>query len=167
MKGVIVIAMLLMVIAIGITFATSDATIKDEGAPLLLAAPMIVPTKGGKKTEIKEACKIIKELMLPLEKERRTDILRSLPLGEKKSFGQLQEETGISAGSLHDHLKVLLELGYIHSTNERPARYYSNEYVEKLCELATYWKARKIEELTKKLGEFQEGDASSERITAI
>lgn len=113
-----------------------------------------------KNVEIKEACKILKEIMVPLGKERRIDILKRLPPGEMKTFGVLQAETGISTSSLHEHLRVLVDLGYIHKTEERPARYYSNEYVEKLCELATYWKAKKLEELTKKFSEYQQVDAT-------
>ena len=113
-----------------------------------------------KNVEIKEACKILREIMVPLEKERRIDILKRLPPGEMKTFGVLQTETGISTSSLHEHLRVLVDLGYIHKTEERPARYYSNEYVEKLCELATYWRAKKLEELTKKISEYQQADAS-------
>jgi len=108
--------------------------------------------------EIKEACRLIKEIMAPLEKERRLDILKNLPTGELKTFGNLQIQTNIPASSLHDHLKALVELGYIQKTEDRPARYYRNEYVDKLCELATYFRARKIEELTKKLSEYQEGN---------
>jgi len=112
-----------------------------------------------KSIEIKEACKIIREIMAPLEKERRIDILKRLPPSKRKTFGDLQKETGISASSLHDHLKVLVELGYVQKTKERPARYYSNEYVEKLCELAAYWRARKLEQLTKQLAIYQQVEA--------
>jgi len=157
MKGVVMLLAMMLAVALSVVEGTQDdtATIED-GTPLLLAAPMMFTVSGDKRTGIKEACKILREIMSPLEKERRVDILRCLPPGEKKSFGQLQQECSISAGSLHDHLKVLLELGYIHRTDERPVRYFSNEYVEKLCELATYWKSRKIVELTKELYEYQQ-----------
>lgn len=105
--------------------------------------------------EIREACQIIKEIMAPLEKERRVAILRSLPSGKKKTFEELQTSTGISTGSLHEHLNVLVDLGYVQKTEERPARYYRNEYLEKLCELAMIWRVKKTEELTKKLLEYQ------------
>jgi DNA-binding transcriptional ArsR family regulator len=113
-----------------------------------------------RKVEIQEACKILREIMAPLEKERRVEILKKLPPGVWKTFGELQADTGIPISSLHDHLKVLVELGYVRKTDERPARYTSNEYVEKLCELAAYWRMKKLEELTKKLSEYQldEGD---------
>jgi len=146
---------LLACFAVGAFIADDHATV-IEGAQILLAAPMVAATKGGKILGIKEACRIMKEIMQPLEKNRRVEILKNLPFGEKKSFEQLQADTGISAGSLHYHLKVLLELGYVHKTDERPARYYSNEYVEKLCELTAYWKERRLEAMTAKMSEFQE-----------
>lgn len=105
--------------------------------------------------EIREACQIMREIMAPLEKERRVTILKSLPSGEKKTFEQLQASTSISTGSLHEHLNILLELGYVHKTDERPARYYRDEYLDKLIQVATEWQARKIDELTKRLSEYQ------------
>ena len=87
--------------------------------------------------------------------------MKNLPKGEIKTFGELQVQTNIPASSLHDHLKTLVELGYVQKTEDRPARYYRNEYVDKLCELAKYFRARKVEALTKKLSEYQEGNETT------
>jgi len=108
-----------------------------------------------KSIEIREACQIMKEIMAPLEKERRVTILRSLPSGEKKTFEELQTSTGISTGSLHEHLNVLEELGYIHRIGERPAMYYRDEYLDRLIQVATEWRVRKIDELKERLSEYQ------------
>ena len=105
--------------------------------------------------EIREACQIMKEIMAPLEKERRVTILRSLPSGEKKTFEELQAYTGISTGSLHEHLSILEEIGYIHKTEGRPARYYRDEYLDKLIQVAMEWRTRKIGDMTKRLSEYQ------------
>ena len=117
-----------------------------------------------KSIEIREACQIMKEIMAPLEKERRVTILRSLPSGEKKTFEELQISTGISTGSLHEHLNVLGELGYIHKTGERPAKYYRDEYLDRLIQIATEWRAREVDELTKRLsqkeGIFEQADTA-------
>jgi DNA-binding HxlR family transcriptional regulator len=105
--------------------------------------------------EIREACQIMKEIMAPLEKERRVTILKNLPSGEEKTFDELQDATSISTGSLHEHLNFLVEIGYIHKTEGRPARYYRDEYLDKLIQVAMDWKARKIGEMTKRLTEYQ------------
>jgi len=105
--------------------------------------------------EIREACQIMKEIMAPLEKERRVTILRSLSSGEKKTFEELQSATGISTGSLHEHLSVLLDIGYLHKTNERPARYFRDEYLDKLIQIAMEWRAKRIKEMTKQLSEYR------------
>lgn len=104
--------------------------------------------------EIREACQIMKEIMAPLEKERRVTILRSLSSGEK-TFDELQEDTGLSTGSLHEHLNVLLDIGYIHKTEGRPAKYYRDEYLDKLIQIAMEWRSKKIDEMTKQLSEYR------------
>lgn len=96
---------------------------------------------GSRRLGIKETCQIIQEILAPLEKERRVDILMRLPPGEAKTFKQLEAETGFSVGSLHDHLTVLVNLGYVHKTNEWPAKYYCDENLVKLCEYAAEIKA--------------------------
>lgn len=111
-----------------------------------------------KSIEIREACQIMKEIMAPLEKERRVTILRSLPSGEGKTFEELRTSTGISQGSLHEHLTVLEELGYIHKTGERPARYHRDEYLDRLIQVATEWRVKKIDALRESLSEYQEAD---------
>lgn len=105
--------------------------------------------------EIREACQIMKEIMAPLEKERRVTILRSLPSREEKTFEQLQAATGISAGSLHEHLNILLDIGYVHKTEGRPAKYYRDEYLDKLIQIAMEWRTKKIGEMTKQLSDYQ------------
>jgi DNA-binding HxlR family transcriptional regulator len=114
--------------------------------------------------EIREACQIMKEIMAPLEKERRVTILRSLPSGEEKTFEELQTATGISRGSLHEHLNVLMDIGYIHKTDGRPARYYRDEYLDKLIQIAMEWRAKKICEISKRLSEYQ-GDVAEQAET--
>jgi DNA-binding HxlR family transcriptional regulator len=109
-----------------------------------------------KPIEIREACQIIKEIMAPLEKERRVSILRSLLTKDMKTFEELQASTGFSTGSLHEHLNVLVDLGYVHKTEERPARYFRDEYLDKLIIVAMDWRERKVKELTKKLSEYQQ-----------
>lgn len=118
-----------------------------------------------KSIEIREACQIMKEIMAPLEKERRVSILRSLPTGESKTFEELQESTGISVGSLHEHLNVLVDLGYVHKSEDRPARYSRDEYVDKLIEVATSWRARKMDELANKLAGYNEDSKVSQGTT--
>lgn len=106
--------------------------------------------------EIREACQIIKEIMAPLEKERRVTILRSLPSGEEKTFEELQTITGISTGSLHEHLNVLLDIGYVQKKEGRPAKYYRDEYLDKLIQIATEWRTKRIIEMTKQLSEYRD-----------
>jgi len=103
--------------------------------------------------EIKEACQIMKEILAPLQKERRVTILRNLSSDAKKTFDELQDSTCISTGSLHEHLNVLVGLGYVHKTNERPARYYRDEYVNKLVQIMADWRAKQVEEAERKLFE--------------
>lgn len=111
--------------------------------------------------EIREACQIMKEIMAPLEKERRVTILRSLPSGETKTFDELQDATSISTGSLHEHLNFLVEIGYIHKTEGRPAKYYRDEYLDKLIQVAMEWREKKIGEMSKRLSEYQ-GDIAKQ-----
>jgi DNA-binding HxlR family transcriptional regulator len=94
-----------------------------------------------KRLGIKETCQIIREILAPLGKERRVDILMRLPPGELKTFKQLEAETGFSKGSLHEHLGVLVNLGYVHKTDGWPAKYYCDEDLIKLCEYAAEIKA--------------------------
>jgi DNA-binding HxlR family transcriptional regulator len=108
--------------------------------------------------EIHEACRLINEILAPLEKDRRIAILKVLKPGKVMTFAELQADTGIPGSSLHDHLKILAEQGYIKKTDERPVRYLRSEYVDKLCELAEYLRARKVDELTKKLSKYQNSD---------
>ena len=105
--------------------------------------------------EIREACQIMKEIMAPLEKERRVTILRSLPSGEEKTFEELQAATGISTGSLHEHLNILLDIGYVHKTEGRPAKYYRDEYLDKLIQIAMEWRTKKIDEMTQQLSDYR------------
>lgn len=156
MMGVILAAVTLSLLSIPAT-THRDSAIVAGGQRRLVTN---VANNGDKSVGIIEACKIIMEIMAPLEKERRKDILRCLPPGAKKTFDELQVETAISVGSLHDHLKVLVELGYIHKTDERPTRYYSNKYVEKLCRLATDWKDKKVQDLKERLSEYQAEDVT-------
>jgi len=97
----------------------------------------------------------MKEIMAPLEKERRVTILRSLPPGDEKTFEELQAATSISTGSLHEHLNVLLDLGYVHKTEGRPAKYYRDEYLDKLIQIAMEWRSKKIDEMAKQLSEYR------------
>jgi DNA-binding HxlR family transcriptional regulator len=124
---------------------------------IMLAALLGVTTQRRKRLGIEEACRIMREIMAPLEKERRITILKNLPPGEKKTFGELEVATGFSAGSLHDHLKALVGLGYVHRTEERPVKYYGDERLVHLCELAAELKAKKVETLKKELAECQSG----------
>jgi len=110
--------------------------------------------------DIHEACRLINEILAPLERDRRIAILKVLKPGKMLTFAELQAETGIPGSSLHDHLKVLAEQGYIEKTDERPVRYLRSEYVDKLCELAEYLRVKKVEELTKKLSKYQDRDES-------
>lgn len=107
----------------------------------------------------------MKEILEPLRKERRITILRGLTPDDPKTFEQLRELTGISNGSLYEHLNVLVDLGYVHKSQERPARYYRDEYVDKLIEVASSWRARKKEELEKRLAGYQEEGEVSQGTT--
>lgn len=98
----------------------------------------------------------MKEILEPLRKERRITILRCLTSDDPKTFEEIRELTGISNGSLYEHLNVLVDLGYVHKSEERPARYIRDEYVDKLVEVAMSWRARKKEELEKRLAEYHE-----------
>ena len=51
-----------------------------------------------------------------------------------------------------------MNFGYIHKTEERPARYYTGMIVEVLRELATERMGIKIERLYKELSEYQQDD---------
>lgn len=100
-----------------------------------------------KKIGIKEACKVLREIMLPLEKGIRADILKNLPLGQLKTFSTLKKEMGVPSTTLHSNLKALENLGYVRKTDEWPARYAATPDVEYVRSIATDLKAREMERL--------------------
>ena len=84
--------------------------------------------------EIEEACGILKEIVDRLHYPRRIKMLKSLEF--PKTFSQLKRETGISTGSLHNHLRELWKAGFIYKTDERPAKYGRTVFLEYLVSLA-------------------------------
>lgn len=119
----------------------ANAPIKfDIVLPMLLGMAVVSRTVnstefGTKRNnnEIEEACSILKEIVDILH-PRRIKMLKSLEF--PKTFNQLKRETGISTGSLHNHLGKLWKAGFIYKTDERPAKYGRTVFLEYLISLA-------------------------------
>lgn len=160
MKVVIVVLVLLLMLA-PFTIAsaqkdnevylpTNRLRIPQEAQPTETSAV----TPGKKKIGIKEACKILREILLPLEKGIRADILKNLPPGEFKTFSMLKEEMGVPSSTLYSNLKALEDLGYVRKTDEWPARYAATPDIEYVRSIATDIKMREMERLKCRFEEF-------------
>jgi len=124
--------------------------IPQEAAPTETSATSL----GKKKIGIKEACKILREILLPLEKGIRADILKNLLPGQLKTFSKLKEELGVPSSTLYSNLKALEDLGYVRKTDDWPAQYAATPDIEYVRSIATDLKAREMERLRCRFEEF-------------
>jgi DNA-binding HxlR family transcriptional regulator len=149
------IAIFIFVALMTVPVGSSDVHSK---IPILInsAIPASLVTLGGspivvlddkKRVGIKEACKIIKEIMQPLKKGISADILNNLPPGQPKTFSTLKKEMKVPQTTLYNNLKTLEELGYVNKTEEWPAKYYASPEVEYVRLLATEIRERRLERL--------------------
>ena len=84
---------------------------------------------------MREACRILKDIVRGLENPKRVEILNALPADATKTFNMLKAETKLSTGSLHHHLKELQAGGYIYKTYDRPAKFGRTNFLLYLLSL--------------------------------
>ena len=94
------------------------------------------PGKNSTEDDIEEACRLLNAIVDILSLEKRQTILKSLPPKHPRTFEELRQETGLSTGSLHNHLTELWRAGFVDKTGSRPAKYSRSKALEYMLMLA-------------------------------
>ena len=85
---------------------------------------------------IEEVCDFLKSTIKVLSKPRRIAILNVLINDGQCTFKEIKTKTGISQGSLHEHLMELLQTEFVYRTDKRPMKYGYTSLVDYLIFIA-------------------------------
>jgi|GEM_PF-3509635 len=124
MVFLIVASVLATVIGLGFLLVSVGDYLIHRTDIVLASMPFVGLAKAVRKNDVQDACAVVKEIFSVLNNPRRERILKILTPGKSMTFEQLKVESEISTGSLHHHLKILENAGFVAETDERPKKFY-------------------------------------------